>query len=209
MKDSAIILDLDDTLIATHYRQYRCINDYLQGKGISFVGFEEYFHLRRTHHLSNSSLLKYLHINPHWEKFNSYYQQNIESKNYLAADTLIADRQLLAQVKEKKHALILLSLRSNPANSLHQLQQLGLATYFDEIHFVQHQLSANSKIPLLRLLSQSHDIIAFCGDSLSDYEAAVQLNINFVQVKTSLYDLPGFEKSIQFTDINQYFLSIL
>ncbi len=122
---------------------------------------------------------------------------------------MIADRQLLAQVKEKKYALILLSLRSNPANSLHQLQQLGLATYFNEKHFVQHQLSANPKIPLLRLLSKSHDIIAFCSDSVSDYEAAVQLNINFVQVKTSLYELPGFEKATQFSDINQYFLSLL
>lgn len=209
MKDSAIILDLDDTLIATHYRQYICIYDYLQGIGISFIGFEEYYHLRRTHQLSNSNLLKFLHIDPRWGKFNTYYLQNIESKKYLAADTLIADRHLLAQVKKKKHALILLSLRSNPANSLHQLQQLGLATYFDEIHFVQHQLSANPKIPLLRLLSQSHDIIAFCSDSISDYEAAVQLNINFVQVKTSLYELPGFEKATQFSDINQYFLSLL
>lgn len=209
MKDSAIILDLDDTLIATHYRQYSCIYDYLQSIGKSFIGFDEYYHLRRTHHLSNSNLLKFLHINPQWEKFNTYYLQSIESKKYLTADTLIADKHLLARVKEKKHTLILLSLRSNPANSLHQLQQLGLANYFDEIHFVQHKLTTNPKIQFLRLLNQSHDIIAFCSDSAPDYEAAVQLNINFVQVKTSLYELPGFEKATQFLDINQYFLSLL
>lgn len=209
MKDNAIILDLDDTLLSTHYRQYCCINDYLANIGLSFVDFEKYFQLRRSDNLSNSNLLKSLHIDPDWEKFKLYYQQNIESEKYLALDTLIVEKQLLAEAKKKNFKLILLSLRSNQSNSLKQLQNSGLADYFDEIHFVQHELHNNPKLALLKQLSQSYNIIAFCGDSVSDYEAAEQLNINFVQVKTSLYQLPGFEKVTQFTDINQYFLSIL
>lgn len=209
MKDNAIILDLDDTLLSTHYRQYCCINDYLVGIGLSFIDFEKYFQLRRSNNLSNSNLLKSLHIDPDWEKFNLYYQQNIEAEKYLALDTLIAEKQLLTQVKKKDFKLILLSLRSNPTNSQKQLQDSGLAEYFDEIHFVQHGLHDNPKLPILKHLSQTYNIITFCGDSASDYEAAEQLNINFAQVKTSLYQLPGFEKATQFTDINQYFLSIL
>lgn len=209
MKDNAIILDLDDTLLSTHYRQYCCINDYLAARGLSFIDFEEYFKLRRSNNLSNSDLLKSLHIDPDWEKFKLHYQQNIEAEKYLQLDTLIVEKQLLAEAKEKNFKLILLSLRSNQANSLKQLQNSGLADYFDEIHFVKHELHNNPKLAMLKQLSQSYNIIAFCGDSSSDYEAAEQLNINFAQVKTSLYLLPDFEKATQFTDINQYFLSIL
>ncbi|HQW84118.1 MAG TPA: HAD hydrolase-like protein [Ferruginibacter sp.] len=208
MKDKAIILDLDDTLLSTHYRQYCCINNYLYGIGIDFIDYENYFQLRRLNNLSNSNLLKSLNIDPDWENFNLYYQQNIESDKYLALDSLIVDENLLASLKKKNFKFILLSLRNNPKNSINQLVNLGLKNYFDEIHFIEHHLIKNPKSVMLEQLNQRYNIISFCGDSTSDYEAAVQLNINFVQVKTSLYLLPDFNKAKQFTDINQYFLTL-
>lgn len=209
MKDKAIILDLDDTLLSTHYRQYCCINDYLIRKEKQFIAFDDYYKMRRTNNLSNSYLLRALDIDPDWESFRPYYLDNIESENYLALDKLIVEKYFLAALVEKKFRLILLSLRGNEAGSSKQIYNLGIDIFFERIYFEKHDQGNNPKLNRLKQLNKEFDIVAFCGDSVSDYEAAHQLNINFVQVKTSLYQLPDFEQARQFADINHYFSSIL
>ena len=89
MKDKVIILDLDDTLISTHYRQYCCIHDYLVHEGKQFISFEAYFEMRRADNLSNTNLLTTLHIELDWEAFRTYYLHNVEAENYLALNVLI------------------------------------------------------------------------------------------------------------------------
>lgn len=209
MKNKAIILDLDDTLLSTHYRQYCCINDYLTREGKQFISFEDYFNMRRSNNLSNSNLLKTLNIDLDREAFRSYYLKNIESENYLALDELIVEKHFLAEAGQKDFELVLLSLRSNHVNSQNQIQHLGIAGFFAGIYFEKHDQGNNPKLNRLQQLNSDLDIVAFCGDSVSDYEAALQLNINFVHVKTSLYRLPDFEKARQFDNINQYFSAIL
>lgn len=209
MKDKAIILDLDDTLLSTHYRQYCCIHDYLINEAKPFLSFEEYFQKRRADNLSNTNLLKTLNIEMDWEAFRSYYLNNIESDNYLDLDKLIVEKHFLAEAGEKEFKLVLLSLRANEVNSLKQIHHLGIDVFFERIYFEKHIAGTNPKLNRLQQLNKDFDIVAFCGDSESDYEAARQLNINFVQVKTSLYQLPDFEQSRQFDNINQYFSTIL
>jgi phosphoglycolate phosphatase-like HAD superfamily hydrolase len=209
MKDKAIILDLDDTLISTHYRQYCCINDFLTTNGKSFISFGDYIQQRRLHNLSNINLLKVLNIDLDWKSFNAIYLENIESKRYLTLDELIVEKAFLALAVQQGFKLVLLSLRNNPANSENQLQNLGIAGFFNEIIFEKHNDAQNPKIFHLKQLSNQFNIVAFCGDSKPDYDAAKQLNINFVQVKTSLYQLPDFETAKQFDSINGYFSSIL
>ena len=209
MKDKAIILDLDDTLLSTHYRQYCCINDYLINEGKQFISFEDYLQTRRSNNLSNTNLLTTLNIDLDWEAFRLYYLNNIESENYLALDELIVEKKLLAEVVQKNFKLVLLSLRGNKSNSQKQIHNLGIDVFFERIYFEKHDHGTNPKLNLLQQLNIDFDIVAFCGDSVSDYEAAQQLNINFVQVKTSLYRLPDFEQARQFDNINQYFSTIL
>lgn len=209
MKDKAIILDLDDTLLSTHYRQYCCINDYLINEGKQFISFQGYLQMRRSNNLSNTRLLKVLNIDLDWEAFSSYYLNNIESENYLALDELIVEKHLMAEVVQKNFKLVLLSLRSNRTNSLKQIHSLGIDDFFEGIYFEKHDYNTNPKLNRLQQLNNDFDIFTFCGDSASDYEAAQQLNINFVQVKTSLYRLPDFEQARQFDHINQYFSTIL
>ena len=209
MKDKAIILDLDDTLLSTHYRQYCCIKDYLVNEGKQFISFEDYLQMRRSNNLSNTNLLTTLNIDLDWEAFKSYYQNNIESENYLALDELIVEKYFLAAVLENGFKLVLLSLRGNEANSLKQIQNLGIDVFFERIYFEKHDHGTNPKLNRLQQLNNDFSIVAFCGDSVSDYKAAQQLNINFVQVKTSLYLLSDFEQARQFDNINQYFFTIL
>ena len=209
MKDKAIILDLDDTLISTHYRQYCCINDFLIRYGKKFISFDDYLQMRRSDNLSNTNLLKALNIEPDWEAFRSYYLDNIEAENYLALDELIVEKHFLTKVVQKDIKLVLLSLRSNEANSQKQIQSLGIDVFFERIYFEKHVHGTNPKLNRLQQLNTEFDIVAFCGDSVSDCEAAQQLNINFVQVNTSLYRLPDFEQARQFDNINQYFSTIL
>lgn len=209
MKDNAIILDLDDTLLSTHYRQYCCINDYLTNTGLAFIDFDRYFQLRRTKKISNTQLLTNLNIDPDWEKFRTYYRENIEAEKYLALDELIVEKHFLTDAVQKNFKLIVLSLRSNHENSKKQLAALDIANFFTAVYFEQHDFATNPKLKRLQQLNTDYNLISFCGDALSDYEAAQQLNINFVQVKTSLYQLPNFEQATQFNNINEYFLSIL
>lgn len=209
MKDKAIILDLDDTLVSTHYRQYCCINDFLTTNGKNFIAFDDYLQQRRLNNLSNTNLIKTLKIDLDWESFGIYYLQNIEAEKYLALDELIVEKGLLSLASEMNFKLVLLSLRSNSVNSEKQLQNLGIAEFFDRIIFEKHDGILNPKMYQLKQLSSQFSIVAFCGDSIADYEAAKQLNINFVQVKTALYQLPNFEMAIQVDNINEYFSSIL
>lgn len=209
MKDKAIILDLDDTLLSTHYRQYCCINDYLINEGKEFIAFDDYLQMRHSNNLSNTNLLKSLNIDLDWEAFKLYYLNNIELEKYLALDELFVEKHFLAELVEKDFKLVLLSLRGNEANSQKQIHNLGIDVFFERIYFEKHDQSTNPKLNRLQQLNTDFDIVAFCGDSVSDYEAAQQLNINFVQVKTSLYRLPDFEQARQFDNINQYFSTIL
>lgn len=209
MKDSVIVTDLDDTLVSTHLRQYSCIRDYLAGDAVEFVDFESYYQLRRSNQFSNTQLLQYLNIQPDWDAFRSYYLAEIESDHYLALDQLIVDAALLKQVIEKGYRLFLLSLRSNTVASKAQLERLDIAQLFHEVQFLPHDAETNPKLAYLSKWKSEQQLEAFCGDSKTDYEAARQLNINFVQVHTSLYRLPDFEGARHFENINQYFLSLL
>lgn len=209
MKENSIILDLDETLVSTHLRQYKCIHDYITNAGKLFIDFNDYFELRRQHGFSNTKLLEHIGIGLDWNDFRSYYLTNIESPEYLLFDELIVDKKLLAKAVGKGYKLVLVSLRSNHKNSKKQLQNLGIADLFESIYFEYHNAQLNPKLSRIKELSTKYNIVSFCGDSVTDYEVAELLNINFVQVKTALYNLPGFEHAKQFSDINQYFLSIL
>ena len=205
---SMIILDMDDTLVSTHYRQYSCINDYLLNAGSAFITYDSYVDLRRANQFSNTQLLKSLHTELDWENFSEYYLKNIESEKYLSFDTLIVEKQLLAYVNKKNYKLVLLSIRSNHQNSLRQLQNLGIDVFFSEIFFEYHDLGTNPKLNRLQQLQAVNKITSFCGDSLSDYEAAERLNINFAQVRTSLYQLQDFKHAVHFNTINQFLSSL-
>jgi len=208
MKDNAIILDMDDTLVSTHFRQYSCILDYLANAGTAFIDFDTYFKLRREHDFSNTKLLEHLRVDLDWEAFRSFYLANIESEKYLAFDKLIVDKEQLNIIQQKNFKLILLSLRSDHQNSKRQIKNLGIDVFFAAIYFEHHHPGTNPKISRLRQLITEYNVIAFCGDSVSDYEAAELLNINFVQLRTSLYDLHDFAHATHFNNINQYLLSI-
>ncbi len=209
MKANAIVLDLDDTLLSTHYRQYACLRDYLVIEGMPFMLFEDYLKVRRLNNLSNTDLLKALQVDLDWKRFTSYYLNNIESERYLDLDELIVDKVHLSLAVQKKLTLILLSLRGNATNSLRQMGKLGIDVYFKDIYFEPHNNALNPKLGRLNQLIKGYDIIAFCGDSVSDYEAARHLNINFVQVKTSLYALPDFEQAEHYDNINEYLSKII
>ncbi len=208
MKDKLIIVDLDDTLISTHFRQYRCIWDYVTRQGMSFIDYDAYLGLRRANRFSNTALLESLGVDLDWGEFRSYYLSNIESEKYLALDTLIVNKELLAETIHKGYTLFLLSLRSHHENSRKQLLDLGIAEFFTRIYFEQHHHHTNPKLTRLQHLKEAYQIEAFCGDSVSDQEAAELLNINFVQVKSSLYMQDDFKKAIICNDINQYLASI-
>jgi len=201
-----IILDLDDTLIDTKKRQYHVIKDFFLKKDIHIKNFEDYKKYRIDNHCSNYEFaLQYFVSDIMAEEFKLFFINNIEAIKYLALDELIIDTELFNKMINK-YDFILLSLRSSKTNSINQLKDLELMSFFKEIHFLTHSTVVNSKTSILADLKNKYNIKSFVGDMIYDYEAANSNQIKFVGVDTGLFNLEV--DSEIFSSINRYFSCI-
>ena len=133
----AIVFDLDETLISTSYRQYKVLCDIFLHDNLPT--FHHYENERESQSISNYQWVCGSIKNLDKKKYLELYTHTIESSNYLKHDTLKVDLNLLnTLITQKKKKLILISLRNNQKNSLNQLKNLKLFSYFSEIYFVNH-----------------------------------------------------------------------
>lgn len=201
-----ILLDLDDTLIETTFRQYEVIKAYFDQTKIKISSFDEYQYFRS---LNKSSNLSYVNLFTNDEilinHFKSFYLENIESDLFLNYDRLIVEKMLMSKVSNHYY-LILISLRSNTENSINQLKKLKLLDIFQEVYFLKHN-SINPKINIISTLKSKHEILSFAADSISDFEAAKSNDVEFIGVKTGLFKING--KFQLFNDINEYFRTLI
>ncbi|MEO8568804.1 MAG: HAD hydrolase-like protein, partial [Ginsengibacter sp.] len=117
--NTAVIFDLDDTLIDTQKRHFNIVKDFLKEVGKS-LDFEEYLNIRKKNNWPNSGIIK--KVCPlKVDDFSSFWRLNIENMKYLKHDIEIVDTALLNELKTKRPCdFILLSLRSNPASAEEQ-----------------------------------------------------------------------------------------
>jgi phosphoglycolate phosphatase-like HAD superfamily hydrolase len=197
----ALILDLDETLISTDYRQYACIKAFVLQTENSFISFNKYLKLRVEHNFTNTQLLQFLNINTD-KGFANFYKKHIESVAFLQLDSLIINKKSLGILNQIETPIYLLSLRSKRNNSLQQLKYLNLNEFFKAKFFTKHNKLQNSKVALIEQLKQKYDKLIMIGDSKTDYEAAKQSKILFLGVDTGLFKL-YLPKNIKlFKDIN-------
>src|SRR4051812_29766720 len=113
MNHSALVFDLDDTLIDTRRRHFQVVHDFLTLKEITPFSFDEYLEKRKRGTLSNIDLIRLCYPGKTLDKhFKDFWKENIESSYYLNFDTTIVDFDLLKQVSTANDIYIL-SLRSN------------------------------------------------------------------------------------------------
>ncbi|MEY4573392.1 MAG: hypothetical protein RLZ10_2682 [Bacteroidota bacterium] len=201
-----ILLDLDETLITTLFRQYSVIKTFFDQFKFDIANFDEYITFRKTNICSNQIFVNQF-INDQYilGEFRKFYLENIEEETFLEKDKLIVDLNLLKSIS-KYYNLILVSLRSNKINSSNQLKQIELLNLFTEVHFSKHE-KINSKIDVVLILKKKHSILSFVGDSKTDYEAALVNEIEFIGVETGLFPLSGKFRS--FETINHYLNTLL
>lgn len=193
-----IFFDLDDTLINTHKRHFTVVYDFIAHFYPSllndFCNFKDYLSVRKKNGFSNVEILKYyFQDNISTQLFNDFFLKSIENEQYLNLDSLIINPKLLNEIPFQKG---ICSLRSDTDSALKQLKNLSLDVHFKEIYFLKHSKVTN---PKKIFFENRNDVIAFFGDSISDYYAVNNTNIKFYGVKTGLYIL---QTPNLFTDIN-------
>jgi phosphoglycolate phosphatase-like HAD superfamily hydrolase len=197
-----IIFDLDETLISTSLRQYKIVSELIRdNKCPSFASYEKE---RKSQSLTNFQWLKkYQKID---QKFYlDYYLNKIETKEYLQYDTLKVDIKLLDALKLSNHKLFLISMRQNKYESIQQMKYLGLETYFQQIHFINHRLNEeNPKFEVVQTIRNNHSISYFIGDNKLDEKAAISNGIIFLPVESSIHNC--FDKRKK--DINYWLKKI-
>jgi phosphoglycolate phosphatase-like HAD superfamily hydrolase len=210
MSRSCIVFDLDETLISTTKRHLKIFNDFFLLNSLC-VKFDSriYLHLRKNLRLTNSEVyFKIVSDNNLFSAFRKFYLMNIENLNYLSLDSLILSKEsiILLNGLIGKSDFKLLSLRNDVSNSNLQLKQIGVHHLFSDVFFLPHDISFNPKTPLLVNLKSRYDRVVFIGDALSDYEAAFKAKVEFIKVKTGLWD---FEyEGTAFDDVNEFLVKI-
>jgi phosphoglycolate phosphatase-like HAD superfamily hydrolase len=203
-KADVIIFDLDETLIRTLKRQYYVIHKFLNKYSVSpKFQFEEYCEIRKDKLYSNFQFYELYNLDPLLNNdFRSFFKDEIEKFENLIIDDLIIDFNVFNSFQEiNNYIFILLSLRQNHTNSFKQIEFLKLNNYFSEIIFVSHQKDKNPKTEKIIYLSEKYNVRYFVGDSISDQEAVLNTQVQFIKVNTGLYD---FEYSgLQFDNVNQ------
>jgi phosphoglycolate phosphatase-like HAD superfamily hydrolase len=160
------------------------------------VDYQKYLQLRKHNKWSNTEFIENEIGIVVDAKFKEFYLENIEAADYLKLDTLIIDTGVLEKLSNYKK--IIISLRTNEENSKRQLEFLGLDTYFEESYFVQHSKKINPKTAIIQQIKKNNNVLCFFGDTENDEIAAIENDIQFQYVSTSIY--PNQVKDL---DINQ------
>lgn len=206
LMSQTIVLDFDDTLVNTNLRQYLVIESFFDQYQIKIESFDNYIKFRLKTKASNTEFArKYINSFELLNEYKEYFSSQIESDDFLIKDDLIVDKNLLKTISSK-YNIILLSLRTSCQQGIKQMAKLGLIDFFNEIYFLKHQV-INPKIEVLKKLKEKTQILAFVGDTTSDYDAANQSQTNFIGVNTGLFPLPT--KLATFENINTYLQTLI
>ena len=203
--DNCIVLDLDETLISTFKRQFEVIKSFFDLNSIDFqVTFDQYLYVRKKNNFSNFDFFKIYNndiINE--QLFKNYYFSNIEKLDFLSLDSLIVDIKLLKEFKERNNLkLAIISLRNNEVNSFKQIELFGLNKIIDCVFFISHDIENNPKTKVLSNLKESFFVQYFIGDTMTDYEAALESGISFIKVNTGFFDF-DYSKN-NYNNINHF-----
>ncbi len=201
LMNQTIVLDLDDTLINTNFRQYEVIRSFFDLYNVKISSFQDYLDFRISNKASNVNYAEqYFCKKIDLKIYRDYFIENIEKDRFLDLDTLIVEIDLLKKLSEE-YNLVLLSLRSSYIQGIKQLEKLKLKPFFNDIYFVKHNI-INPKILILNNLKLQSNILSFVGDTVTDYEAARNCELPFIVVNTGLFKIT--EKLETYETINNY-----
>jgi len=171
-----IFFDFDGTLVDTSERHYKVYRDILGFYGIpNTFTKEEFWRLKRD----GKKTIDLLPNNVSKDTFQLEWIKRIENRDYLRFDEVFNGCfEVLTQLKELGHKIILVTLRQRKDNLFWELNRLGLNEYFDDI-MVESPLYLKTKAILiqkcLKVLTPHNSIIV--GDSEIDILTGKQLGM--------------------------------
>jgi phosphoglycolate phosphatase len=183
-----IILDLDGPLLEGMHRHYNCYRDILITHGFKPIPLEQYWQLKRSR-TDRRELLSLSHADQFYDVFLSEWLQHIETPKYLAMDLLqVGVLGILEEWKGLCIQLLLATMRNN-ANLLQvQLDNLGLAQFFDKVVVVGSEHAGTNKAkeiePILGDLDRS--TVIWIGDTEVDILAARELGVRICALTCGL-----------------------
>lgn len=128
-----IALDLDGTLLDGRLRHYHCYRDILESHGFYPLPVDEYWEMKRQRR-SRKAQLAATGAESIYSEFLAAWMERIEKPEYLRLDRI--QDGALTRLQEWRDAglnVVLVTLRSNRATLMEQLQWTGLLPFFSSV----------------------------------------------------------------------------
>jgi phosphoglycolate phosphatase len=198
-----IFFDLDGTIIDSRLRLYRLFCDITSQ---TILSFGEYWNLKRSMIDHEKMLTDYFHYTKEeYLVFEKKWLSLIESDSYLNFDKPFDFTvDVLQTLKSRNHKLYVITARQSKAKALKQLDNLGLANFFEDVFVTEAKKTKAELIQASGLQLSAEDI--FVGDTGMDIKTAKTLNVLSVAVLSGFRNreilskyLPDYvENDIQF-----------
>ena len=182
-----IFFDLDGTILDIYDRFYSVFNNYSIKRFLTEVNRKKYMILK-SKGLSDIQIALEFNLNYDEKEYHQYKARSLEIKKYLKLDKLIFDFDKYARIlASKKYKIKLITLRRNFKNLNWQLNELKIINLFDEIIALIPNKINNPKRIFFENISVKDSILI--GDSIKDYEATLDFDVDFLNVETGLVNI--------------------
>jgi len=182
-----IFFDLDGTIIDIYERFYNVFNNYSINRFLTEVNKKKYMKLK-SNGLSDLQIALEFNLNYDQKEYHEYKARSLEIKKYLKLDKLIFDFDKYARIlASKKYKIKLITLRRNFKNLNWQLNELKIINLFDEIIALIPNKINNPKRVFFEKINVKDSILI--GDSIKDYEATLDFDVDFLNVETGLVNI--------------------
>jgi phosphoglycolate phosphatase len=182
---ASIFLDLDGPILDVSKRHYLVYKDIVDRLGGRPLNKRTYWALKRSK-VGLSLILKLSGIKSQ-VRFKSQWLKLIEARPYLVYDRVWPPvKKLLAGLRER-HKLVLVTLRSSPANLNWQLTRLGLKKYFPIVlRRGDNQSDWRTKYRLIKESGKVSLPAWIIGDTEIDILAGQKLKMHTVAVTSGI-----------------------
>jgi phosphoglycolate phosphatase len=183
-----LVLDLDGPILEGRERHYAVYSSILRDHGFEPLPPDEYWDLKRDRHDRREQLAR-SGAESIYDRFLAEWLERIEHPASLRLDGVQPGAAArLAEWKEDGRRILLATLRQHPENVRTQLNELGLAGYFEGIAVADYRLGSAGKVELLRRVAGALDpaTTLWIGDTEVDVSAARSLGCPVCAVSSGL-----------------------
>jgi phosphoglycolate phosphatase len=189
-----IFFDLDGTILDIYDRFYSVFNNYSIKRFLTEVNRKKYMILK-SKGLSDIQIALEFNLNYDEKEYHQYKARSLEIKKYLKLDKLIFDFDKYAKIlASKNYQIKLITLRRNFDNLNWQLNELKIINLFDEIIALIPNKINNPKRVFFENINVKDSILI--GDSIKDYEATLDLDVDFINVETGLVNITNLYSNL-------------